>query len=260
VSSAGQIPLVFGAGLISGIVGTVAGMASLVSYPALLALGLSPVSANVTNTVGNFFTVVGGVAGSRPELAGQAERARKYLALSLLGGISGAALLLATPSAGFDAVVPFLVAGAAVLMLLRKRIQRGVERRRAAALAAGRSASRQLGPQVGVLLVGVYGGYFGAGAGIMMTALLSILIVDTLVRVNALRILLMGAVNGIAAVGFAFFGPVHWLYALPLGIGYVAGGYIGPHISRRLPATALMIIIAVGGFALAIDLAWQAYA
>jgi uncharacterized membrane protein YfcA len=255
----GEFGFLAGAGVVAGVCGTVAGLASLVSYPALLAVGLSPVAANVTNTVGLVGNVVGAMAGAQPELKGQAPRIRKYLTLTLSGGIIGAAMLLLLPAAGFDAVVPLLIAGSAVLMLLRPWILRRAEERRLAAIDAGKSPSRQVGPQVAVLLVGVYGGYFGAGAGIMMMALLAVLVVDALARVSALRNVLMGSINGVAAIFFAFFGPVHWLYALPLGGGFILGGYMGPWIVRRISADALRVVVAIGGFVLAIDLGWQAY-
>ena len=255
----GDYGFLFGAGIGAGVTGTVAGLASLISYPALLAVGLSPVAANVTNTVGLVGNVMGAVAGAQPELKGQSARIRKFLVLTVTGGLIGAAMLLLLPASGFNAVVPILIAGSAVLMLMRPRILRKAEERRLASVAAGRAPSRQIGPQIAVLLVGVYGGYFGAGAGIMMMALLAVLVVDELARVSALRNVLMGSINGVAAIFFAFFGPVHWLYALPLGMGFILGGYLGPWIVRRISADALRLVVAAGGFILAIDLGWSAY-
>jgi uncharacterized membrane protein YfcA len=275
---AGDIALLAGAGVLAGICGTVAGLASLASYPALLSVGLSPISANVTNTVALVGNVMGSVFGARPELKGQLERIRRFGLLTLVGGALGAALLLATPSEGFAKIVPFLVGFSALLVLARPRLQRAVEARRARAVAAQTTAAdggadghgapaaqpvdaadAHWSAQATIFGLGLYGGYFGAGAGVMMIALLSLVTADILVRVNALKNILLGLANGAAAIGFIVFGPVVWSAAIPLGLGCICGGFVGPKIARAMPATLLRVLIAVAGLYLAVELALDAY-
>lgn len=245
MNAAAEPLLMLLAGLAAGIVGAVAGLASLVSYPALLATGMTPLAANVTNTVALVLTGVGATAGSRPELAGQGHRLRRYLAAGVLGGATGAVLLLVTPPGAFALVVPWLVGGSSVLLLLQPRIR---------ALKAHRI--RETGPfmLLAVFGISVYGGYFGAGAGVMVLAVVMTGLAETLLRANAVKNVVLGAANAVAALGFAFFGPVHWLTALPLALGFLAGGWLGPRIARRLPAGPLRVVIAAAGLALAVRL------
>lgn len=247
-----EIPLLLLAGVASGLVGSTAGLASLVSYPALLLTGLSPLAANVTNSVALLGVTAGTAAGSRPELAGQGARMRRLLPIAAAGGAVGAVLLLALPPGAFELVVPFLVAGASLTLLLQPRLKH---------LQPGRfsGAGRRLhanNPLVltAIFLVGIYGGYFGAAAGVLMLALSEVLHAQSLARNNALKNMLTGAANTVAAVGFAAFGPVHWWAALALGVGCVAGGRLGPAIVRRVDPRVLRVVIAVAGFALAVRL------
>ena len=151
--------LLVGAGFAAGLCGTVAGLASLFSYPALLAAGLPPLAANVTNTVALTATTVGAVAGSRAELTGQGPALRRFAPIVLLGGAAGAAVLLLAPAGTFEAVVPWLIAGASVVLLLQPRIRLAAERR-----TAGRDGRVHLSTSVCLFAVAVYGGYFGAAA------------------------------------------------------------------------------------------------
>jgi uncharacterized protein len=246
VAGAGAPILLAGAGLLAGLCGAVAGLASLVSYPALLAAGLAPLTANVTNTVALVLSSVGSSAASRPELRGQAARARWLLALAAAGGLVGAVLLLCTPAGLFQAIVPVLIAGASVLLLAQPRLVRR---------SAGRIAER--GPALGAAMfaIAVYGGYFGAGAGVLMLAVLAVAVPEPLARLNALKNLGLGASNAIAAAGFAAFGPVRWAAAVPLAAGFLLGGAMGPPLVRRLPQGPLRVAIAVAGLLLAARLA-----
>lgn len=245
-----EFVVLIAAGFGGGLVGSIAGLASLVTYPALLAFGLSPVAANVTNTVALIFTGVGSISGSRPELAGQKERLLKFGAAGLIGGAVGGALLLLTPGAAFEKLVPFLIASAAAGILVRRKprdlpnVDVHVDRKLLV---------------FGVAAVSVYGGYFGAGAGVMMLAFLLLAGHDLLPRSNAIKNVVLFLANVIAAVAFAFFGPVDWLVALPLAIGALIGGRFGPIVVRRAPQRPLRILIAIGGFVLAIALAVQAF-
>lgn len=253
-----------GVGVAAGLCATVAGLASLVSYPALLAFGLSPVTANVTNTVALVATGVGAVTGSRPELAGQRRRLVRLGAAAAVGGAVGAGVLLATPAGSFEAVVPYLVAGACVLVLVRPRLAaRRPRRDRAVPGRDARRSARRPEDRPGVLgavaAVASYGGYFGAASGIATLAVLGTVVQESLPRVNALKNALSIAANATAATAFAVAGPVDWPVAAPLAVGFFVGGHLGPRVVRRLPAGPLRVAIALAGLALAARLAWTGH-
>ena len=240
-------------GLGAGLSGTMAGLASLFSYPALLAAGLPAVAANVTNTVALTFTAVGAAAGSRPELTGQWPTVRRFAALTALGGALGAGLLLITPPGAFEKVVPVLIGGAAAVLFFQPRIRAAVLRK------AGED--HHGGPLVlaGILAVGVYGGYFGAAAGVMLLALLLVALPVSLLQGNAIKNVLLGMSNAIAAIGFALFAPVDWWAVLPLAAGALLGARLGPVVARHLPPTALRVGVALAGLGLATVLAVGAW-
>ena len=252
----GTFLLLLAGGLAAGLSGTMAGLASLFSYPALLAAGLPAVAANVTNTVALTATSVGAAAGSRPELTGQWSTVRRFAAVVALGGALGAALLLVTPPGVFEKVVPVLVGGAAAVLLFQPRIRAAVLRRPERA-----GGERGAGPLVlaGVLAVGVYGGYFGAAAGVMLLALLLVALPVSLLQGNAIKNVLLGLSNAVAAVAFAFFAPVAWWAVVPLALGALVGSRLGPVVARLLPATVLRVGIALAGFGLAVVLAVGAW-
>jgi uncharacterized membrane protein YfcA len=238
------------AGFAGGLCGSIAGLASLVSYPALLAVGLPPVTANVSNTVALVFGTAGSLWGSRPELTGQRARARRLGCVAVAGGITGGVLLLATPATQFERLVPWLIGLASIGILIPPRPNRpsgAPVRRQAWALAAG------------IYLVAVYGGYFGAGAGVVMLALLLFVSTEPLPRSNALKNLLLGVANAVAALAFVLFGPVRWWAVVPLAIGFLAGGRLGPVVVRRTPAGPLRVVIACAGLGLAVHLGLDAY-
>jgi uncharacterized membrane protein YfcA len=223
-----------------------AGLASLFSYPALLAVGLPPTVANQTNTIALASASIGSIAGSRPELRGQRARVLRLLPLTVLGGVIGGALVLVTPSGTFALIVPFLVGGASLVLLRPPR----------PATPGSARADGRAGPAtvLGAIAIGVYSGYFGAAAGVLMLALLTRLLADTLVRVNAVKNVLLGASNAVAAIGFIVLGHVVWSAAIPLAAGLLVGNYTGPAIARRLPPTVLRVGIAVAGLVLAVVL------
>jgi uncharacterized membrane protein YfcA len=283
VTGPGYLLALLGIGILAGIVSTVASLASLVSYPALLALGLPPVSANVTNTVALIFTGVGATAGSRPELAGQGRRVLRLGLLTAAGGGAGAALLLLTPSGTFQYVAPLLIAAGSVVILrppapaaltLAPGKASGDD-----ALAApgspdsgtpapgtpvpspGAVSDRERGwlPRLTVFAVAVYMGYFGAAGGILMLAVLIRTLQQSLARTNAVKNVIAGVANTVAGVGFAIFGPVKWVAVVPLAAGFLIGGWTGPSLVRRLPARGLRIFIAVCGLLLAVWLGVQVY-
>jgi uncharacterized membrane protein YfcA len=246
--------LLFAAGVGAGLSGSMAGLASLFSYPALLAAGLPAVAANVTNTISLTLSSVGSVAGSRQELSGQWPTVRRYALLTALGGGTGAALLLVTPPGAFEKVVPVLVGGASVALLFQPQI-------RAAVLRTVGEDHHQGGLIVlaAVFAVAVYGGYFGAAAGVMLLALLLVSLPVSLLQGNAIKNVLLGVANAIAAVGFALFAPVDWQAVLPLAVGALVGSRLGPVIARHLPAAPLRIGIALAGLGLATALAISAW-
>ena len=208
-------------------------------------------AANVTNTVALAFSTVGQVLGSRPELAGQVPVLRRFVPLTLLGGGTGAGLLLVTPPGAFERIVPFLVGGAALVLLFQPRIR----------AAATRRGEHRAGPVVlaGIFAVAVYGGYFGAAAGVLMLALVLVGLPVSLARGNALKAVLLGLANAVAAVGFIVLGPVQWWAVWPLAAGVFVGGLLGPAVVRRLPAGPLRVGIALAGLGLAVSLAVQAW-
>jgi uncharacterized membrane protein YfcA len=240
-----QSALLVLAGVGSGIVGYGAGLASLVSFPALLACGLPALAANVTNSVALIGNSIGGISSAQPELRGMRSRILKFGAAGLVGGVVGALLLLALPAAAFDHVVPWLVALGAVVLLLRPWLVR---------LHAGRVDEHHPAFPGLIGLISVYGGYFGAGAGTLLTAAFGAVMHDNLARLSALRSVVLGAANGVAAIVFISTGLVDWAMAIPLGLGTIAGSALGPPILRRIPERLLRVIVAVAGFALAIDL------
>jgi uncharacterized membrane protein YfcA len=237
-------------GVAAGLVSTVVSLASIVSYPALLAVGLPPVAANVTNTVSLVFTSLGAAAGSRPELVGQGRRVAGVGAVAAAGGAVGAVLLLRTPPGAFSAAVPVLIAFASAAILVQPRL--AVRSR-----TAGGAPSWWWG--LGVVGAAVYVGYFGAAGGVLMLAALGGLLRDELVRLNALKNVVSGLANGVAAVGFALFGPVHWAVVVPLATGFLVGGSIGPRLARRMPTGSLRLLIAGTGLTVAAVLAVRTY-
>jgi uncharacterized membrane protein YfcA len=239
-----------GAGTLAGVFSTVAALASVVSYPVLLALGLPPVSANVTNTVALVFTGAGAAAGSRRELAGQGALVLRLGLLAAAGGAGGAALLLLTPASAFEAVAPWLIGVASVLLIVQPMV---------AALYARPGGERSWSLRAGLAAVGVYVGYFGAAAGILLLAVLSAMLDQPLARVNAVKNVVSGLANAAAALGFALFGPVRWAAVVPLAAGFLAGGWLGPALARRLPARALRLGVGLCGLALAVRLGLDAY-
>jgi uncharacterized membrane protein YfcA len=248
----GSVLLLAGAGVASGLAGSIAGLASLFSYPALLAVGLTPVAANVTNTVALFSNTVGAAAGSRVELRGRRRPLLRLALVAAAGGSVGAALLLGTPSSAFEHVVPWLVALASVLVLARDPLRRLAAKRS----PDGAGMRTKVPLACAVLLVGLYGGYFGAAAGVLMLAVLSLSASEPLPVTNAVKNIATGAANVTAAVAYVFLAPVDWPAATALGLGCLIGSRVGPVVVRRLPETPLRIAIALAGLGLAFSL-WR---
>jgi uncharacterized membrane protein YfcA len=243
------------AGIAAGLTGSIAGLASLISYPALLATGIPPVTANVTNTVSLVLNGVGSVSASRPELTGQSRRLLPLMLTAVLGGATGAVLLLLTPSAAFERIVPFLIAGASAAILVQRSP-------RELAVEGARHHPGHDDPwwlALGTFVVAIYGGYFGAAAGVLLLAMYLLGTGEGLPRGNALKNVVLGVANSVAALAYVVFASIAWSAALPLALGFFAGGRIGPRIVRRAPQAALRRLIALAGLGLAIHLGVQAY-
>jgi hypothetical protein len=255
--SVAEFALLVLAGMGAGLVGSVAGLASLISYPALLATGVPPLTANMTNTVAMVFQGVGSVSASRPELTGQGRRVLRLVTASVLGGAAGAALLLFTPSSAFERIVPVLIAGASAAILVQR------PPRELAVEGARRHPDRAHDDPrwlpLGTFAISIYGGYFGAAAGVMLLAMLLLGTGEGLPRSNAMRNVVLALANSVAAVAFIVLAPVAWSAVLPLAIGLFTGSRVGPWVVRRAPQTALRRVIALAGFGLAVHLGIQAY-
>ena len=224
--------------------GSAGGITSLISYPALLAVGIAPLPANVTNAVALVASFPGSALGSRLELKGQGRWIRRWALTAMLGGVAGVALLLLTPDRVFNRIVPYLLASAALVLLAQPRISRWHERR----LHQG---NRYLLP-VGLFAVCVYSGYFGAGSGVMVLALLLLTVNQEFPRANALKNMILGVADVVAAAGFLLFGPVHVEAALFLGTGLLVGSFFGPSVARRVPGNVMRVLAALLGLGLAV--------
>ncbi len=228
------------AGLAAGTINTIVGSGSLITFPLLLAFGYAPLDANVSNTVGLVPGSLSGAVGYRRELVGQRSRAIRLGVVAGAGGLTGGILLRAFPGA-FAAIVPALIFIALVLVAAGPRLSK--------ALAQHRHPDSYKSWPLSLTLFGsaVYGGYFGAGQGIIMIALLTIFLPDDLQRLNGLKNVLAVIVNGVAAILFILIAPVHWDVAVLIAVGSIAGGQIGARLGRRLPAPLLRLaIICVG--------------
>lgn len=252
------ICILFPAGILAGIASSVAGLASLVSYPALLLVGISPVSANVTNTAALIFTAVGSGVASKRELRGHGRELLKLLPLTIGGSLCGGMLLLAAPATSFEHIVPFFIFGAALLILWPELPHARPMKPSRPAVGAESLLRRRI-TAAAVFLVGAYTGYFGAAGGVVMLAILAATSHLEFAEYNALKNVSLGTSNLMAAVLFAFRAHIYWLAVLPLAAGFFVGGFIGPHIVRRVPSRLLKFVIAAGATGLAVFLFIQTY-
>jgi uncharacterized protein len=244
-----------GAGGLAGLINTVVGSGTLITFPTLLALGVPPVTANISNTVGLAPGSLSGAWATRRELGGQRRRVLGLGSASLLGGIAGALLLLWLPSKAFDAIVPILIGLGCVLVIVQPFIAKRLAYRRA------RLGTDAAPPVLGSVLLwlaiaftSVYGGYFGAAQGVLFIAILGIGFAESLARINAIKNVLATIVNGIAAVVFVLVSQVSWPAAIAIAVGSVLGAQLGGRVGRKLPPTLYRVIIVVVGVAAIISL------
>lgn len=234
---------IFGAGTAAGTINAIVGSGSLITFPVLLAFGFSPVVANVSNTVGLVPGAVSGAYGYRRELAGQGRRLLRFGIVASLGGLTGAVLLLVLPASAFKTIVPILIVLACVLVVLQPMIAKWMAQRRTVAQRTDG------GPLLLLALyaTGIYGGYFGAAQGVLMIGIMGLALTDTLQRINAVKNVLAGLINGLAAGLFILFAQVSWRPAILLGVGSIIGGQIGSRAGRRLPDIGLRAVVVVVG-------------
>jgi uncharacterized membrane protein YfcA len=241
---------VFAAGVSAGAINTVVGSGTLITFPVLIATGLPPVTATVSNALGVIPGSVSGALGYRKELSGQSRRILKLCVGALLGGLTGATLLLALPATAFEKIVPALVGLALVLVALQPLISKNVRRRRE---LTSSSARRDGGPLLftGLTLASVYGGYFAAAQGIIYMSLMGMLLEDTLQRLNAVKNILVAVVNAVAALFFLFVADFDWTAVVLIAVGSALGGQIGAKVGRLLsPAVMRILIVTVGTLAI----------
>jgi uncharacterized protein len=242
--SLGEVISIALAGLAAGTINTLVGSGTLITFPVLLAFGYAPVTANVSNTIGLVPGSVSGAVGYRRELAGQRRQVLRLGAMSVLGGATGAVLLLVLPASAFKAVVPAFIAAALVLTILQPRLNRWLLRRGSDPERTGGTLTR-----LAVYVAGVYGGYFGAAQGILLLGILGVALPQSLHRTNALKNVLAGLVNGVAGVYFMLAAHVEWAPAGIIAGASILGAQLGARYGRRLPAVALRTIIVVVGVA-----------
>lgn len=236
------------AGLGAGVLSSTVGVASLLSFPVLVAVGLPPVVANVSNTIGLVPGGAGGLLGFRDEVRAHPGTTRLVVLVTALAGACGALLLLALPPGVFEAIVPWLILGTCVLVAVQPRLSAWLVTRRFR-VGEPPQARLRLSPAAvaGVAVAGAYGGYFGAGAGVMMLAVLG-LALDIDLRVAAgIRTAGLFASNLVAAAVFTAVAEVDWAVVALLAVSSVVGGYVGARIARRLPAGLLRALVAIAG-------------
>jgi uncharacterized membrane protein YfcA len=243
----GEVAVLLAAGLAASVVNAIAGGGSLITFPTLVATGLPPVAANVTNSLAVSPGYVASVAGSRADLADVVRRRGlgyliRLLPTAIVGTAAGCTLLLATPARAFEVLVPFLVLGATAVLAFQQRLRSVVGHPRDLTPTRQRLALHAV-----VALGAVYGGYFGAAGGVMMVAALGVVLDESLAHVTALKNAHSAVVGLGTVVAFAIFGPVDWAAVAVLAPATIAGGYAGARLARRLPATVLRgVIVAIG--------------
>ncbi|HTJ32021.1 MAG TPA: sulfite exporter TauE/SafE family protein [Dactylosporangium sp.] len=247
------------AGLAAGTVNAIAGGGSLITFPALIATGLPPVAANVTNSTSVFPGYAASVYGSRTDLADLARDGSRRLLVSLaptavVAAGLGCALLLLTPAKAFDVVVPFLVLGATAVLAFQDRLRRIVGHPRE--MSARRQA---LGLHGMVFLGSLYGGYFGAALGVMLVAAIGLVLDESMARISALKNVISALGGLVTVLAFALFGPVDWADVAVVAPAALVGGYVGARLARKLPSAVLKALIVVFGTAVGLVLFYRAF-
>ncbi|MFA5816155.1 MAG: sulfite exporter TauE/SafE family protein [Bacteroidales bacterium] len=228
----------------AGLINAVAGGGTLVSFPVLLALGIPPVAANVTNTVALCPGYFGGIFAQRKDFAGQKKRLFAILPVSILGGIAGGLILLNTGEKAFNGIVPYLIILACLLLAIQVPVKKWMQSRSSKTHS---NAVKRIGAALLLFLASVYGGYFGAGVSVIVIAILGLIYDDSLTSLNVLKQAISFSINISAAIYFSFSGKVDWIFALVMMLGAVAGGLMGGRFTSRIkPEVLRWIVILVG--------------
>jgi len=240
----------FGAAFLAGVINSVAGGGTLLTFPTLIWLGLNSVTANATSTVAIWPGTLGSSWGYRRELRATEPRLFLLVIPSLIGGLAGAILLRITKPAIFDRLVPFLILFATLLFMAQEPVRRRLQSTGAQTHHSAKGLAGALLFQLGV---GIYGGYFGAGIGILMLAALGIIGLTDMHQMNGLRVMLGSAMNGVAILYFVANRMVYWPDVFIMVVGSVAGGYGGAGVARRIGGPAVRRIVIIVGFGLALS-------
>ena len=232
------------AGFGAGALNSVAGSGTLITFPALIAFGIPPITANVSNNLGLVPGSLAAFIGSRHELAGAKNRLPEMVGWSISGAVLGALALLKLPSESFATIVPFLILFGVALMLLQPIIIKFHPHLRAERLS--------LTVRLGIFVTGIYGGYFGAAQGVILIGLLTAFAGETLFRANALKNALAGTANLVAGIIFAFIAPVNWAIVVSISIGSMLGAWVGTRYGRKIPANVYRAFISVVGLTAAV--------
>ena len=239
-----------GAGLINAVVGS----GTLITFPTLLALGVPPVLANVSNSIGLAPGSLSAALASKPDLVGQRARIIRYGIASLLGSIVGAVLLLWLPPSAFKAIVPVLIAVGCVLVIIGPWLTRRIAARRERLGVTEVSADGPPWLFFAIILTGMYGGYFGAAQGVLVMAIMGVALAETLPRINGLKNVLVMIANAVAGIVFVIISEVDWWIVLALAVGSVLGAQVGARIGRKLPPIVYRLVIVTVGVAAIIAL------
>ncbi len=246
--------LLFLAGGAAGLINTVVGTGTLITFPTLLALGVPPLLANVSNSIGLAPGSLSGALASRQELVGQGRRILRYGLASLIGAVIGALLLLRLPAAAFDAIVPVLIGIGCVLVIIGPWLSRTIAVRRA---RLGRGEGPADGPPwlfPVIVGTGAYGGYFGAAQGVLVIAVMGVALTESITRINGLKNVLTAIANAVAGVVFVLISHVDWTIVGVLAVGSVLGAQVGARVGRRIPPLVYRVVIVTVGVAAIINL------
>jgi uncharacterized membrane protein YfcA len=234
-----------------GAINSVAGGGTFITFPLLLFVGVPAISANATNSLGMWIGGLGSIGAYRRELTYVRHLLVPFSIVALLGGLAGAGLLLITPERTFLQLIPFLLLGATVLFAFGGRISAAL-RKRFGDVSGKTTGSTFIAVLAFQFLVAVYGGYFGAGQGILMLAAFAVLGLGTIHVQNSLKVVLGALINGVAALAFVFAGIIHWPAAIAMTLGVVVGGYGGASLARRMPPAYVRLIVIFIGVSLTI--------
>lgn len=242
-------------GILAGIISAAAGLASLVTYPSLLAMGLPPITANVTSAFSTITSGYSSLLASTKELKGHRQQVKIVLPLVLVGSVIGAWLLFALPGTWFKYLVPICIGLGGIILLFPHQPKQASASMSTNSQQFGKSRIQRFFDLLLIFLIGIYAGYFNAGAGVLCLTLLTIINRQESFAINnALKNVAMTVTNTTAWIVFALETPIHWNYVLPLMIGNVVGGILGPIIVRHLPGRLMQVLVGIGALALAISL------